>query len=128
MLEIAPVELTVPAEHQKLLAVSLPVTFIGPVTLVPVRLVTVSKFEPTVTDSASLTAEPPTVALLVLVRLPAERAPEIVADPQERAAEIVAEAQESALAVAVIAPDVIVRPAARVARAEQPNDPRQDST
>jgi len=63
VLEIVPVELTIPAEKKKLLAVSLPVTFIGPVTLVPVMLVMVSKLDPAVTDSASLTAEPPTVAL-----------------------------------------------------------------
>jgi hypothetical protein len=45
-------------------------------------------------------------------------APEIVADAHERAPEIVAEAHESAEAMAVIAPDGTVRPAARVARPE----------
>jgi len=46
----------------------------------------------------------------------AVRAPEIVALAALRAPEIVADAHERALAVAVIAPDVTVRPAAKVAR------------
>ena len=107
MLEIAPAELTIPALKKKDLAVSLQVTFIGPVTLVPMMFVTVSKLDPAVTDSASVTAEPPIVAL-----------PVIAADAHESTPEIVTEAQESALAAAVIAPDVTVRPAARVARPE----------
>ena len=120
-MEMVPVELTTPAEKKKYAIISFPLMFSGPVTEVPRRLVTDSCLEAAVTDSASVTAEPPTVALLLTVRLPAERAPEIVADAQERVPEIVGDAQESAEAVADIAPAVTVSPAARVA-AECPED------
>ena len=63
---------------------SLPVTFIGPVTETPVMLVTVSKLDPAVTDSASVMAAPPIVALPETVAEAQESAPEIVADAPKR--------------------------------------------
>ena len=78
--------------------------------------VIVSRFDPEVTLIALVTPDPPTVRLPEIVADAALRAPEIVADAALRAPEIEAEATLSALAVAVIAPAVTVRPAARVAR------------
>ena len=62
------------------------------------------------------TPDPPTVSLPEIVADAALRAPEIVAEAALRAPEIEAEATLSALVVAVIAPDVTLRPAVKVAR------------
>ena len=68
-------------------------------------LVTVSKFNPAVTDKASLTAAPPIVALPEIVAEVQKSAPEIVANAHERAPEIAADATVSAELAALIAPD-----------------------
>ena len=65
-----------------------------------------------------MTAAPPIVALPETVAEAQESAPEIVADAHERAPEIAADATVSAELAALIAPDEIVSPAARVARPE----------
>ena len=115
MFEIAPKLLRMPAEKKKV-AVSRPVTFIGPVTETPVTLVMVSRLDPAVTPNASVTAEPPTVNLPEIVADVALRAPEIVADAALSAPEIAADATVRAELAALIAPAEIVSPAARVAR------------
>ena len=79
---MVPVEITVPAENQTFEAVNLPVTFIGPVTEVPVRLVTVSKFEPDVTLSGLVADDEPTVSAVFTVRLLAEPPPFRLAAPE----------------------------------------------
>ena len=96
-----------PAEKKQEFAVSLPVTFMTPVTETPVMDVTDSAVDPAVTPNASVTPEPPTVAL-----------PEITAEAEESAPEIVAEATVSEELAALIAPDEVLSPAAKVARRE----------
>ena len=97
---------------------SRPVTRGGTVTDAPVILVTVRRLDPAVTDSASETTEPPSVAFPETVAEAALSAPEIVAEAALRAPEIVALATVRAELAALIAPAEIVSPAAKVARPE----------